>query len=178
MDRSRNRQPGFSLIELVMTLAVLGIVIALGMPAFGTWIMNTRIRTTADSIANGLQVARNEAVRRNAAVQFAMAATGSSWTVSCVAVAPACPNTGPIQARATGEGSSDSITVTPNNGLTITFNGFGMMSAPVLAGNGVASFDIDGPDTAESRELRITIQAGGNVRMCDPQTTAPDPRAC
>lgn len=170
---------GFSLIELMITLALLTIFIMLAVPSFTTWIMNTRIRTTAESIANGLQVARNEAVRRNTTVQFVLDAAGSGWTVSCQnVVLPVCPDTNPIQQRVTGEGGNNSITVTPSNGGIIVFNSLGLMTSPVVAGNNVVRFDVDGPNAAESRELRVTIQAGGNIRMCDPQATGTDPRAC
>ncbi len=176
MFRGHRQSAGFTLIELMIALTIIGIFIMLAMPAFSTWIMNTQIRTTAESITNGLQVARNEAVQRNSAVQFVKGAgTDSSWTVSCVAVTPGCPDLSAIQLRAAGEGSSAAITVTASDGNTVVFDNFGMMTTPVVA---VARFDIDGSNTAESRELRVTIQTGGNVRMCDPQTTAPDPRAC
>lgn len=179
MKSRRHSSAGFSLIELMMAIALLVIFIALAMPSFSAWIMNTRIRSTAESIANGLQVARNEAVRRNTSVQFVLDAAGSGWTVSCQnVVLPVCPDTNPIQQRATGEGGNSSITVTPSSSRTIVFNSFGLMTSPAVAGNNVVRFDIDGPDAAESRELRVTIQAGGNVRMCDPQVTGTDPRAC
>ncbi|MDP1653311.1 MAG: GspH/FimT family pseudopilin [Rhodocyclaceae bacterium] len=164
------------MIELMIALTIIGIFITLGLPSFATWLMNTQIRTAAESITNGLQLARNEAVRRNAAVQFVKGAgTDSGWTVSCVAVTPACPDMNAIQLRAAGEGSSAAITVTPSDGNTVIFDNFGMMTTPVVA---VTRFDIDGANAAQSRELRVTIQAGGNVRMCDPNTIAPDPRAC
>jgi len=121
-----------------------------------------------------LQLARNEAVRRNAAVEFVLDPVGSGWQVRCKAVTPACPNTDPIQQRASAEGSASDITITPAGGLTAEFSGLGMLTLP---GGGV-SLDIDGPIASESRELRVTVGAGGNVRLCDPQTTAPDPRAC
>lgn len=172
---------GFTLIELMITIVVLGVLIMLAMPTFSAWIQNTRIRTTAESIVNGLQVARGEAVRRNSPIQFVMGA-GSSWAVSCVATTPGCPDTNPIQMRATGEGSTTSIIVTPSNGLTVVFDSFGTMTTPVPGVGASVRFDVD-VDTAvlaasESRELRVTIDTGGNIRMCDPNTTAPDPRAC
>lgn len=172
---------GFTLIELMITIVVLGVLIMLAMPTFSAWIQNTRIRTTAESIVNGLQVARGEAVRRNSSVQFVMGA-GSSWAVSCTVVTPGCPDVNPIQMRATGEGSTASIIVTPSNGLTVVFDSFGTMITPVPGVGASVRFDVD-VDTAvlaasESRELRVTIDTGGNIRMCDPNTTAPDPRAC
>jgi type IV fimbrial biogenesis protein FimT len=182
MREANSPATGFTLVELMITLVLLGVLIMLAMPTFSAWIQNTRIRTTAESIVNGMQVARSEAVRRNSPVQFVMG-VGSSWAVSCVATTPGCPDTNPIQMRATGEGSTASIIVTPSDGLTVVFDSFGTMTTPVPGGGGASvRFDVD-VDTAvlaasESRELRVTVDTGGNIRMCDPNTIAPDPRAC
>ena len=88
----RTNRYGFSLIELMVALAVLGLLLALAMPMFGTMIQNSRIRTSAEAIQNGLQLARAEAVRRNQQVRFqmtssvdaacALSASGSNWVVS------------------------------------------------------------------------------------------------
>lgn len=173
-----SRSGGFSLIELMVAITIVSLFLLLAMPSFSEWLVNSRIRNAAESIVNGLQVARNEAVRRNAPVQFVKAAgTDSGWTVSCVAVTPACPDTNPIQLRASGEGSNTGTTVTPSNGLTVVFDNFGMKATPAGA---LINFAIDSTDLPpeKSRDLRVTVDAGGNVRMCDPNTTAPDPRAC
>lgn len=178
MRRISFRSGGFSLIELMITITIVSIFLFLSLPSFSAWLINSRIRNAAESIVSGLQLARNEAVRRNANVQFVKGAgTDSSWTVSCVAVTPGCPDINPIQSRATGEGSSSGTTVTPSHGLTVVFNNFGMKSSPAVA---LINFTIDTTNlpAAESRDLRITVDAGGNVRMCDPNTVLPDPRAC
>jgi len=58
-------QRGFSMIEVVITVAIMGILMAAAMPSIGDWISNTKVRSTAESIQNGLQRARMEAVRLN-----------------------------------------------------------------------------------------------------------------
>jgi type IV fimbrial biogenesis protein FimT len=178
MRLSKAMAGGFTLIELMIAITIVAIFLMLAAPSFSTWIMNTRIRTTAESVVNGLQLARNEAVRRNLAVQFVLG-TATDWKV-CVNITPdTCPDDANlIQSRAVGEGSNNSITLVASNGKAVSFNSFGQMTKPAVAGDSVASFDIDGPNAAESRELRVTIQAGGNIRMCDPKVTGTDPRAC
>ena len=66
---------GFSLIELMVGVAILAVALAFGVPSFADWISNMQIRSTAESLQNGLQFARSEAVRRNNPTQFQMVST-------------------------------------------------------------------------------------------------------
>lgn len=174
------RDRGFTLVELLIALALMGILLAMAMPSYRTWIQNTRIRTTAESLLNGLQLARNEALRRNANVEFVLNGANSGWDVKCVAISPGCPDTDTIHKRTAGEGSSSSITITASNGGTIRFNSFGRMYSPVPGVGTRISFDIDNSllSTTDSRDLRVTVDTGGNVRMCDPNVAVSDPRHC
>lgn len=97
-------QRGVSLIELIIGIVVLSLVLALGMPSFSAWVQNAQTRTAAESILNGLQLARNEAVRRNANVRFSLTngAGRVAWTVGCVEVRNDCP--AQIQERLADEG--------------------------------------------------------------------------
>lgn len=177
MLSQRAPQEGFSIIELMIAIAILAISLALATPSYRAWIQNTRIRNTAESFQNGLQLARNEAVRLNAPVQFAL--VGTEWTVGCVTATASCPAM--IQNRVTEEGGSSAITATASDGNTIVFNNLGRISSPVPA-SGTAWLRVDISTAVlsalDSRELCIAVSQGGATRMCDPNTTAPDPRAC
>jgi type IV fimbrial biogenesis protein FimT len=173
------RATGFTLIELMIGIAIMAIVLTLGLPSFHVWMQNARLRTAAESISHGLQQARSEAVTRNTTVKFSLEA-GSSWTVGCDTASASCPAA--IQSRATGDGSSAAITVTPADGATIKFNSLGRMSSPTPGTGVFTKIDVD-VDSAvlsatESRELRITVDVGGNVRLCDPSVASTDARAC
>lgn len=186
LSQRQNMTKGFTLIELLITVALLGIIAAIGLPSYLAWTQNTRIRTTTESIQNGLQIARAEAVRRNALVQFVLGAN-SDWTIGCVN--PVADNNGDgeddcpavIQSRPTSEGSTADIIITPTPGgsTTVVFNNLGTVEnvpAPFT------QLDVDVSssvlDPAESRELRLTLGVGGNVRICDPQLSPTDMRAC
>jgi type IV fimbrial biogenesis protein FimT len=172
---------GVTLIELMVGIAIVALVLGLGVPSYAEWIQNSRIRNAAESILNGLRLARSEAVTRNVPVQFKLADSGPGWTVGCVTVTATCLAT--IQERAAGEGSSAAVTVAAADGKTFQFNSLGQMAAPVPAGGAVSTainVDIDPSvlSAAKSRDLRVTVDVGGNVRMCDPNVTSPDARAC
>ena len=153
----------------------------LAMPTYVVWTQNTLIRSAAESLVNGLQVARNEALRRNSTVEFE-AVTRSAWSVSCTVVTPGCPDTDDIQTRSEGEGSSSSVTVDASDRSIVRFDSFGRMIFPVLApGTTSITFDIDNSNlsASDSRNLQIRVDTGGNVRMCDPNVaSSTDPRKC
>ena len=179
MLKPRHRQSGISLIEVMVAVAIVGVLMALGAPAFQTWIQNTQVRTASEAIMNGLQTARNEAIRRNAAVQFKLdGGTNTQWRVNPFID----PDGVPIQSRAAEEGSVNaSIVPTPAGADTVTFSALGRVVPNADASESLTQVDIDNlliPVVADRRNLRIIIPAGGALRMCDPKVAAGDPRAC
>lgn len=169
------QQQGFSLIELVVTMAVLVSVTTIAIPAFQTSIGNAQVRTVAESIRNGLQQARAEAIKRNARVKMTLA-ENSAWQIGCVTVTPACP--GLIAQKNATEGSSSNITVTADHN-TAVFGSFGTRDAatPIaLTMVNVTNTQVRGE---ELRALRVVLTPGGNVKVCDPAVTeSGDSRRC
>jgi type IV fimbrial biogenesis protein FimT len=188
MRFNKYKELGLTLIELLVTMAVIGVLGALAIPSYTAWIQNNKIRTAAESIQNGIQIARGEAVKRNASVQFDFRGTNSAWTVCTSPVVPgACSDPDDattVQSRAASEGSSADITLVTSDVGPFVFNSFGVMTSPVPGAGGLVTIDVDVNTSvlsaAESRELRIVIGVGGSVRMCDPalDTAGTDPRKC
>lgn len=191
-----HRPRGFAMVEVMITVGIIGILLALGAPSYVTWTNNVQIRTASDGVLNGLQLARSESVKRNAHVRFTLTggADGlTSWGVGCVNVTAACPAT--IQARNAREGSPsarlgaapavgaigtplDAGDGMPGSGVT-----FDAMGRVPLANVGVDAvrIDIRNPsiDAENERRLVILIAPGGAIRMCDPQLPlATNPQGC
>jgi len=64
------RTAGFTLIELMMTLMVAAILMAIAIPGFRNMLLSQRLSTAANSMVNTINTARMEAIKRNASAQF------------------------------------------------------------------------------------------------------------
>ena len=60
-----NRQRGFSLIELLVVVALVGILAAIAFPSFTDWRRNMEYKSAARDIASILRDARQRAISRN-----------------------------------------------------------------------------------------------------------------
>jgi type IV fimbrial biogenesis protein FimT len=166
-------------------IAIFSITLTYGVSSYRIWVQNTQIRNAAESIENGIQRARAEAVKCNANVAFTLGAA-SSWTIThaaiCGDLATGAAAGSTLESRSGTEGSKNiTVAITPAGATTITFSSLGT----VIANNPVSAtptqIDIDSTvlAPADSRDLRVTIGLGGIVRMCDPHlATGTSPTAC
>lgn len=179
-------QRGFGLIEFMITIVIIALLLVLGAPAFVEWLQNSQIRTQAESTLAGLQHARQEAVRRNRAVEFLLTSTspeqaninaltasntGPHWVVRLFQANGAYGADDFIEGRSSAEGSAN-VTINANQS-SIVFNGLGRLS-----GGGAVTINFNSTSAAATRPLRITVSAGGQVRMCDPALPAGNVQAC
>jgi type IV fimbrial biogenesis protein FimT len=90
-DRSTSRLSkdvaGFTLIEMMVAIAVLAIMVAIALPSFSQLLATNRLTAQANELVASLQVARSEAIRRNARVVLcpstdgiACSAATTTWT--------------------------------------------------------------------------------------------------
>ncbi len=188
---------GMSLIELMVAIAILGLLVALGTPVFTTWIANTKIRTAAESIQNGLRIARNEAVKRAQPVRFQINdASKAGWTV-CVPLAAtpgSCTGGEVLQGHDANDAttgvriggttnSATALATATDVSSTSALNGgitFSTMGRTISTTSPLPLLRIDAASTRSgSRRLAIPISPGGSVRMCDPQLSQSDsPQGC
>jgi len=75
--------PGFSLLELMIAIAILGILLALAQPGFVSVLNANRLTGTANELLTTMQVARSEAVKRNARVVVCRSDNPDAATPAC-----------------------------------------------------------------------------------------------
>lgn len=167
-------QAGFTLVELVIAIAIIAILLLAALPEVRTWIANTQIRSAGEGILNGLQLARAEAVRRNMNVELEMVGA-SGWNAKVATTGTV------IQSRPSGEGSgSATATIYPAGAVKTTFNGLGRQVSNADGSEPITHMSIDSAaiPAADTRQLCIMVGTGGVLRMCDPQVAAGDTRQC
>ncbi|MDR0259423.1 MAG: GspH/FimT family pseudopilin [Comamonas sp.] len=147
---------GFTLIELMVGLAITVFLLLLAIPSASVYILDSRIRAAAQAYYDGAQLARAEALRRNAYVALGMTDSNLGWTVTVA-------NT---QIASKSVESATNLTVQAEQG-TVTFDSVGRTPQ----GNTVNFKPTNAACLADSgtqRCLRVVISPGGQVRMCDP----------
>lgn len=171
---------------MMIAIAIFAITLTFGISSYRTWVQNTQIRNAAESIQNGVQRARGEAVKCNANVAFTLGAA-SSWSVTHVnacgdVAASGVPAGSTLESRSGGEGSKNvTVTTAPAGATTITFNNLGTVATNADASATLTEVDLTSSVASpDLRDLRVAIGLGGNARVCDPNLDAAstDPRRC
>lgn len=177
------RQAGVSLVEAVVAMAVLSIALAAAMPSLSGWIARARLQGAAESVHAGIQLARTEAIARNARVRFTLQAN-SSWSVACVSVGPGCPDTADLHVHDGRHGAAGLALrvdgTVPDSSRALVFTGQGRpdrsqagrigaveLWAPVLSGQA-------DPYGA----LRVAVSEFGHSRRCYPRAPDASPMRC
>lgn len=144
---------GFTMLELLITLAVLMVLLSWAVPSFNVVLKKNRMAINANSLISAINLARSEAINRG--VDVDVSANAGSWNNGwTVAVA--------------GGGETIRVFDTPNsvfvNGdtLTITFPSSGIREA-----GGDNNFTVcDGGDNG--RQVRITATGRANIDTKNP----------
>ncbi|MFK2876820.1 GspH/FimT family pseudopilin [Rhodanobacter hydrolyticus] len=72
------QQCGFTIVELMITLAVAAILLAIAVPSFRNITLANRLNTAANGLVGAINAARMEAVKRNSSTQFCSNSTGAN----------------------------------------------------------------------------------------------------
>lgn len=80
LNHGKRQQPGFTLVELMVVLALMAILAALVVPSFNDMTLSSKLRTQVNDLAAGVALARSEAIKRNQQVSLCASSNGTSCT--------------------------------------------------------------------------------------------------
>ncbi len=119
-----NRKPrGFTLIELMVVVALAAIMAAIAAPSFKGFVSGQRVKTAASDFAMTAILARSEAIKRNANVTITSVTSGATgwkdgWTVA-------------VGGTALSQQQAYAGVTFTGPATAITYNGSGRLSAAV-----------------------------------------------
>jgi type IV fimbrial biogenesis protein FimT len=70
MNSVRRQSSGFTLVELVITVAILAILMAIAAPSFRSLILSQRVKTASFDLFSAITYARSEAIKLNANIEL------------------------------------------------------------------------------------------------------------
>ncbi|TWI67549.1 type IV fimbrial biogenesis protein FimT [Pseudoduganella lurida] len=197
---------GYTLIEVVVGIAILGIVLAVGIPNLTHWIIANKAKAASEFYLDGLTMARRQAVAHNARSRFVLTPNANGqydWQVDLCFPALAVPCTDDTgnwsTATAVASGDPEGLTgfksvfrsasalppsnvlipsVAPEAANAIYFTELGWVDTSIRAR--LTRLRLD-PATALAGDVRaaaLSVTLAGMASKCDPAAQAPDSRAC
>ena len=86
ISSTHKQHKGFTLVELMVTIAVLGIIASIATPSISLQFANMRVKSTAATLENALKEAKAESAirRQNVAVTYTNSTTGGTIAVGSI----------------------------------------------------------------------------------------------
>lgn len=133
------RACGFTLIELMVTIAVASILLVIALPSYRTLVLNNRQSSVVDAITSASQYARSTALTSDASILLCPdggggacgASWSSGWIVATVPAPPALPVPAVVLTTSKVAGTSNGVGLTVNTiggSVSMLFNSRGLVT--------------------------------------------------
>lgn len=126
----RKYQQAFTLIELMITVAIAAIVLAIAIPSFNVQMLNSRSVALGEELASAINFARSEAVKRGARVSVCPSNNGTgcggAWADGWIVF---------VDAAAADNAAAGVIAAAPAEGVLRYWNGFDNRASIAVSGN-------------------------------------------
>jgi len=176
------RAAGFSLVELLIGLAIAALLAVLAMPTYSVWIADAQISSAAESIADGLRYAQSQAIARNSTIEFVLdPTTGTGGWAARQIDRTTCGVVDTPQVATFQEGANlTTLTPLPAGATTVQFNSLGVIAAPCDGSATLTQVQVSSATGVAGARNLIVLVGGGRtgIKICDPKWPATDPKGC
>ena len=128
--------PGFSLLELLVAIAVASVLLTIAIPSFNNIMASNRLSATANDLVGGIALARIQAIKRNTPTQFC---SNDSFYNGSDTLGLACDTSAGAVITLNPDGTTTTIAGAPDVSETITIRTSSDMTALRFRGNGLAT---------------------------------------
>lgn len=153
---------GFTIVELMIVVAIVSVLAAVGLPSMRDLLKTNRMKTISLDLYSSLSLARSEAIKRNNGSVAMVAGAGGwqgGWSVTCVDTAGSCGGADVV--LLTQEAVDADTTLTGPVGNVVTFGRDGRLTS------GTASFRITlaGNASIQMRCVDVSVSGRPNTRV-------------
>ncbi len=160
---------GFTLIELVVALAITGILLVMAVPVLNEQIDKRRLMAVVDAIYGDMQYARSEAIRNNQNVQISFSG-GASWCYGMILGATACDcsvvasGTGYCALKRVDYLDFQKVSIPASAGISFSSNrtGFDPVRGVALSTGHVIM------ESALGKQAQVNLALLGRISVCAP----------
>lgn len=173
---------GFTLVELLITITIVAILLALAVPSYSHITTSKRMASELDALLVDMQYARSEALRQGTTVEICQSSDGKTctsgtnwdqgWIVTCPTTSTHCVSAAPVLKVHTAFTGTETFTASNTTSAIV----YGPSGFPFPGGTAILFSMHANNDPTLTRCLELTIvgqlitQAGG--------TTFPDGTQC
>ncbi|WP_191486224.1 GspH/FimT family pseudopilin [Pseudomonas sp. FEN] len=127
----RRSTHGFTLVELMVTLSVFAILVAIALPSFTSSIQGSKADTEASDLVRGLNFARLEAMNRGVSIRIRPTTANAAWTTDLGVLQVSDEGASPAKYIRVVAAMTSGATLAVTSGVTsIDFNNLGGLSVP------------------------------------------------
>jgi type IV fimbrial biogenesis protein FimT len=201
------RRRGFTLIEMMVTIVVMSVLLAIAIPNMSAWLLASRARSASEFYMEGFALARRQAVSHNSASRITLTVNPSTgqmdWQVDICFPVPGilCDDNSGTWSTTDAAAANDpqgvagfrsvfraanalpgtdvlTPSITPEGATTVYYKPLGWVNTDV--DNRVTQLRLD-PSSAYAHDVPVSalaISLAGMPTKCDPTKAAGDSRAC
>jgi type IV fimbrial biogenesis protein FimT len=162
----KQRHTGFTLIELMITLAVLAVLAAIAAPSFSDIMERRKLNGAGENLFATLIFAKTEAIKRNAPVRITFVGTGDTWcyglavdaACDCSDNVPACTIDGVT--KIVDQDDYSAVSVDAGSSFADSFTAFSPLRG-AANNNGTLTFTI-----SNGAEFGVSLSTFGRISLC------------